>query len=71
LTYYVQGIVMQKKGPAFVTAFSPGYHKTVITTKSGNQGERFTKKFSFQSQDLGLRRMVYLIIKELSPSADE
>ncbi|CAJ1933490.1 unnamed protein product [Sphenostylis stenocarpa] len=25
----------------------------------------------FQSRDLGLRRMVYLIIKELSPSADE
>jgi coatomer protein complex subunit gamma len=25
----------------------------------------------FQSKDLGLRRMVYLIIKELSPSADE
>ncbi|CAI8585223.1 unnamed protein product [Vicia faba] len=23
LTYYVQGIVMQKKGPVFVTAFSP------------------------------------------------
>lgn len=25
----------------------------------------------FQSKDIGLRRMVYLIIKELSPSADE
>ncbi|XLR23493.1 hypothetical protein S83_051393, partial [Arachis hypogaea] len=25
----------------------------------------------FQSRDLGLRRMVYLIIKELSPSLDE
>ncbi|XLS93846.1 hypothetical protein HN51_069854, partial [Arachis hypogaea] len=25
----------------------------------------------FQSRDLGLRRMVYLIIKELSPSSDE
>lgn len=25
----------------------------------------------FQSRDIGLRRMVYLIIKELSPSADE
>ncbi|KAL7206686.1 hypothetical protein ACSBR2_019408 [Camellia fascicularis] len=46
-----------------------------------NQGETFTKVeatevfFSvtklFQSKDLGLRRMVYLIIKELSPSADE
>ncbi|KAK2435476.1 hypothetical protein P8452_32311 [Trifolium repens] len=46
-----------------------------------NQGETFTKVeatevfFSvtklFQSRDLGLRRMVYLIIKELSPSADE
>ncbi|KAF1899428.1 hypothetical protein Lal_00019556 [Lupinus albus] len=46
-----------------------------------NQGESFTKVeatevfFSvtklFQSRDLGLRRMVYLIIKELSPSADE
>ncbi|KAG4988400.1 hypothetical protein JHK84_030964 [Glycine max] len=46
-----------------------------------NQGETFTKTeatevfFSvtklFQSRDLGLRRMVYLIIKELSPSADE
>ncbi|KAJ4964927.1 hypothetical protein NE237_016776 [Protea cynaroides] len=46
-----------------------------------NQGESFTKVeatevfFSvtklFQSKDLGLRRMVYLIIKELSPSADE
>lgn len=23
ITYYVQGIVMQKKGPVFVTAFSP------------------------------------------------
>ncbi|XP_011048664.1 PREDICTED: coatomer subunit gamma-like isoform X2 [Populus euphratica] len=46
-----------------------------------NQGDSFTKTeatevfFSvtklFQSKDLGLRRMVYLIIKELSPSADE
>ncbi|XP_078436668.1 coatomer gamma-2 subunit, putative / gamma-2 coat protein, putative / gamma-2 COP [Wolffia australiana] len=46
-----------------------------------NQGETFTKVeatevfFSvtklFQSRDPGLRRMVYLIIKELSPSADE
>ncbi|XP_010530844.1 PREDICTED: coatomer subunit gamma-like [Tarenaya hassleriana] len=46
-----------------------------------NQGETFTKIeatevfFSvtklFQSKDTGLRRMVYLIIKELSPSADE
>ncbi|XP_010467348.1 PREDICTED: coatomer subunit gamma-like [Camelina sativa] len=46
-----------------------------------NQGEAFTKVeatevfFSvtklFQSKDTGLRRMVYLIIKELSPSADE
>ncbi|GFP97320.1 coatomer subunit gamma-2, partial [Phtheirospermum japonicum] len=46
-----------------------------------NQGETFTKTeatevfFSvtklFQSRDLGLRRMVYLIIKELSPSSDE
>ncbi|KAM1030717.1 hypothetical protein ACFX13_035294 [Malus domestica] len=46
-----------------------------------NQGESFTKVeatevfFSvtklFQSRDIGLRRMVYLIIKELSPSADE
>ncbi|XP_047320129.1 coatomer subunit gamma-2 [Impatiens glandulifera] len=46
-----------------------------------NQGETFTKVeatevfFSvtklFQSRDIGLRRMVYLIIKELSPSADE
>lgn len=25
----------------------------------------------FQSRDTGLRRMVYLMIKELSPSADE
>ncbi|KAM7253442.1 hypothetical protein ACFE04_021596 [Oxalis oulophora] len=46
-----------------------------------NQGESFTKVeatevfFSvtklFQSKDTGLRRMVYLIIKELSPCADE
>ncbi|XP_073150241.1 coatomer subunit gamma-like isoform X2 [Henckelia pumila] len=46
-----------------------------------NQGETFTKVeatevfFSvtklFQSKDNGLRRMVYLMIKELSPSADE
>ncbi|KAL3638563.1 hypothetical protein CASFOL_017934 [Castilleja foliolosa] len=46
-----------------------------------NQGETFTKTeatevfFSvtklFQSRDLGLRRMVYVIIKELSPSSDE
>ncbi|CAH8320237.1 unnamed protein product [Eruca vesicaria subsp. sativa] len=46
-----------------------------------NQGESFTKVeatgvfFSvtklFQSNDTGLRRMVYLIIKELSPSSDE
>ncbi|CAM8897476.1 unnamed protein product [Rhodiola kirilowii] len=46
-----------------------------------NQGETFTKVeatevfFSvtklFQSRDMSLRRMVYLIIKELSPSADE
>ncbi|GAA0144196.1 vesicle coat protein [Lithospermum erythrorhizon] len=46
-----------------------------------NQGENFTKVeatevfFSvtklFQSKDIGLRRMVYLIIKEISPSADE
>ncbi|KAL9333378.1 hypothetical protein Peur_073517 [Populus x canadensis] len=46
-----------------------------------NQGDYFTKTeatevfFSvtklFQSKDFGLRRMVYLIIKELSPSADE
>ncbi|KAJ6896610.1 coatomer subunit gamma-like isoform X1 [Populus alba x Populus x berolinensis] len=46
-----------------------------------NQGDSFTKTeatevfFSvtklFQSKDFGLRRMVYLIIKELSPSADE
>ncbi|KAL8168169.1 hypothetical protein V2J09_009669 [Rumex salicifolius] len=46
-----------------------------------NQGDAFTKVeatevfFSvtklFQSKDTGLRRMVYLIIKELSPSADE
>ncbi|KAF5954864.1 hypothetical protein HYC85_007720, partial [Camellia sinensis] len=46
-----------------------------------NQGETFTKVEAtevffavtklFQSRDIGLRRMVYLIIKELSPSADE
>ncbi|XP_022876273.1 coatomer subunit gamma-2-like isoform X1 [Olea europaea var. sylvestris] len=46
-----------------------------------NQGETFTKIeatevfFSvtklFQSKDIGLRRMVYLMIKELSPCADE
>ncbi|KAJ6310658.1 hypothetical protein OIU76_015390 [Salix suchowensis] len=46
-----------------------------------NQGDSFSKNeatevfFSvtklFQSKDLGLRRMVYLIIKELSPSSDE
>ncbi|XP_031392812.1 coatomer subunit gamma [Punica granatum] len=46
-----------------------------------NQGETFTKIEAtevffavtklFQSRDLGLRRMVYLMIKELSPSSDE
>ncbi|GAB2291248.1 hypothetical protein Dimus_025504 [Dionaea muscipula] len=46
-----------------------------------NQGETFTKVEAtevffavtklFQSKDTGLRRMVYLIIKELSPSSDE
>ncbi|RVW16856.1 Coatomer subunit gamma [Vitis vinifera] len=46
-----------------------------------NQGETFTKIEAtevffavtklFQSRDTGLRRMVYLMIKELSPSADE
>ncbi|KAH9616187.1 hypothetical protein KSS87_001916 [Heliosperma pusillum] len=46
-----------------------------------NQGETFTKTEAtevffavtklFQSKDSGLRRMVYLIIKELSPSSDE
>ncbi|KAF6149801.1 hypothetical protein GIB67_017534 [Kingdonia uniflora] len=46
-----------------------------------NQGETFTKVEAtgvffavtklFQSKDIGLRRMVYLIIKELSPSAEE
>ncbi|KAI6677768.1 hypothetical protein NL676_038564 [Syzygium grande] len=46
-----------------------------------NQGETFTKIEAtevffavtklFQSKDIGLRRMVYLMIKELSPSADE
>ncbi|KAH9696110.1 Coatomer subunit gamma [Citrus sinensis] len=46
-----------------------------------NQGETFTKIEAtevffavtklFQSRDIGLRRMVYLMIKELSPSADE
>ncbi|XP_022746877.1 coatomer subunit gamma [Durio zibethinus] len=46
-----------------------------------NQGETFTKIEAtevffavtklFQSRDIGLRRMVYVMIKELSPSADE
>ncbi|KAL1833748.1 hypothetical protein ACET3Z_003399 [Daucus carota] len=46
-----------------------------------NQGESFTKFEAtdvffavtklFQSKDIGLRRMVYLMIKELSPCADE
>ncbi|KAK3420891.1 hypothetical protein EUGRSUZ_G00444 [Eucalyptus grandis] len=46
-----------------------------------NQGETFTKTEAtevffavtklFQSRDIGLRRMVYLMIKEISPSADE
>ncbi|XP_030525099.1 coatomer subunit gamma isoform X2 [Rhodamnia argentea] len=46
-----------------------------------NQGETFTKVEAtevffavtklFQSRDIGLRRMVYLMIKELSPCADE
>ncbi|XP_022972494.1 coatomer subunit gamma [Cucurbita maxima] len=46
-----------------------------------NQGENFTKIEAtevffavtklFQSRDIGLRRMVYLMIKEISPSADE
>ncbi|KAL2231614.1 coatomer subunit gamma-2 [Sesamum indicum] len=46
-----------------------------------NQGETLTKVEAtevffavtklFQSKDIGLRRMVYLMIKELSPSADE
>ncbi|GJX34574.1 coatomer subunit gamma-2, partial [Tanacetum coccineum] len=46
-----------------------------------NQGDTFTKNEAtevffavtklFQSRDFGLRRMVYLIIKELSPSSDE
>ncbi|KAL5147363.1 WAT1-related protein [Glycine soja] len=30
ITYYVQGIVMQKKGPVFVTTFSPLIHHGVI-----------------------------------------
>ncbi|XP_039007113.1 coatomer subunit gamma-like [Hibiscus syriacus] len=46
-----------------------------------NQGETFTKVEAtevffavtklFQSKDIGLRRMVYVMIKEISPSADE
>ncbi|XP_059653824.1 coatomer subunit gamma-2-like [Cornus florida] len=46
-----------------------------------NQGETFTKAEAtgvffavtklFQYRDIGLRRMVYLMIKEISPSADE
>ncbi|XP_024376608.1 coatomer subunit gamma-2 [Physcomitrium patens] len=46
-----------------------------------NQGETFTKNEAtdvffattklFQSKDIGLRRMVYLMIKEISPSNDE
>ncbi|CAK9858868.1 unnamed protein product [Sphagnum jensenii] len=46
-----------------------------------NQGETFTKIEAtevffavtklFQSKDIGLRRMVYLVIKEISPSSDE
>ncbi|XP_065855289.1 coatomer subunit gamma-2 [Euphorbia lathyris] len=46
-----------------------------------NQGDSFTKVEAtevffavtklFQSKDIGLRRMVYLMIKELSPSSDE
>ncbi|KAI4318627.1 hypothetical protein MLD38_032305 [Melastoma candidum] len=46
-----------------------------------NQGDTFTQREAtevffavtklFQSRDIGLRRMVYLIIKELSPSSDE
>ncbi|XP_072972224.1 coatomer subunit gamma-2 [Typha angustifolia] len=46
-----------------------------------NQGETFTKVEAtevffavtklFQSKDTGLRRMVYLMIKEISPSSDE
>ncbi|GBG77576.1 hypothetical protein CBR_g24023 [Chara braunii] len=46
-----------------------------------NQGETFTKTEAtevffavtklFQSKDVGLRRMVYLMIKEISPSSDE
>ncbi|KAG0615004.1 hypothetical protein M758_5G007500 [Ceratodon purpureus] len=46
-----------------------------------NQGETFTKNEAtevffatsklFQSKDIGLRRMVYLMIKEISPSSDE
>ncbi|XP_030523278.1 coatomer subunit gamma [Rhodamnia argentea] len=46
-----------------------------------NQGETFTKVEAtevffavtklFQSRDIGLRRMVYLMIKEISPSSDE
>jgi hypothetical protein len=31
----------------------------------------FVKTKLFQSKDAGLRRMLYLMIKELSPSADE
>ncbi|KAL5976832.1 hypothetical protein ACLOJK_021166 [Asimina triloba] len=48
---------------------------------SSKNGETFTKVEAtevffavtklFQSKDSGLRRMVYLMIKELSPSADE
>ncbi|KAG0595341.1 hypothetical protein M758_UG158900 [Ceratodon purpureus] len=46
-----------------------------------NQGETFTKNEAtdvffattklFQSKDIGLRRMIYLMIKEISPSSDE
>ncbi|XP_024367632.1 coatomer subunit gamma-2 [Physcomitrium patens] len=46
-----------------------------------NQGETFTKNEAtevffattklFQSRDIGLRRMVYIMIKEISPSSDE
>ncbi|EXB63576.1 Coatomer subunit gamma-2 [Morus notabilis] len=57
-----------------------GYYQAFVSAESGRNLYKgqieatevfFAVTKLFQSRDIGLRRMVYLMIKELSPSADE
>ncbi|KAH1127455.1 hypothetical protein GYH30_016165 [Glycine max] len=47
ITYYVQGIVMQKKGPIFVTTFNPLIHHGCLHPCRKNISWKVSTQYSY------------------------